>query len=274
MIYMNIIYLDTLFFVNFICDYVIFLCSAKVSGIQLHRAKYCIASVLGGIYACICALYANSWVNLPIAKIIAMILLCFIAFGKENHFILCCLSFSFISFMLCGLISSLTIHTPTINIIPIRGKQLVFAFGAVYILLELYFRNTLRFSKAQTHSIVVIQNNNRITLTALKDTGNHLYDPVTNAPIVICQTSILPSLFPEHFKGKQYSDSVALFNELSSIPSITNKVKLIPYQTIGEKGLLAGFKPDVILLDQCETEMILAFSLRSLCNANHYQAIY
>ena len=48
---MDIIYIDRLFFLNLVLDYLIVLCSARLCGIRLRRARYAAAAGFGALYA-------------------------------------------------------------------------------------------------------------------------------------------------------------------------------------------------------------------------------
>ena len=50
------IYLDSLFALNAIIDYLLLLCSARAAGAVLHRRRLALAAVLGGLWAVACIL--------------------------------------------------------------------------------------------------------------------------------------------------------------------------------------------------------------------------
>ena len=271
---MNIIYIDTLFLVNFISDYVILLCTAKVTGSIINRKLIIFSSILGSCYACICAIHPDSFWNVYITKIIAMVLLCLITFKNESALITHCITFLMISFIVGGLFSSITVNIGHLNFTQISIRHIIAAFCTIYILLTIYFRNIGKDTKKEFHTITIIQDGQTVTVSALKDTGNDLFDPISNAPVIICQASVLPLLFPNIICESDYNDPPALFRFLSQIPSITTKARLIPYHTIGNKGLLAGFKPDVLQIDGINSDCILAFSPKQFTPNNTYQALY
>jgi len=47
----TVIYLDTLFFLNAVMDYLLLLCSARLAGEQLHRPRMALGAAFGGAYA-------------------------------------------------------------------------------------------------------------------------------------------------------------------------------------------------------------------------------
>ena len=48
---MTVIYVDTLFLLNAVVDYLLLLCAARLAGEPLHRIRFGIGAVLGGLYA-------------------------------------------------------------------------------------------------------------------------------------------------------------------------------------------------------------------------------
>ena len=49
---MTVIYIDTLFLLNTLVDYLLLLASARVAGEPLRRGRFALGAVLGGLYAC------------------------------------------------------------------------------------------------------------------------------------------------------------------------------------------------------------------------------
>ena len=89
------------------------------------------------------------------------------------------------------------------------GKEILFFWGLAGRRRENLLRVTLRNGERQT------------TLTALLDTGNCLYEPVTKRPVSIVEKEAFRLLFPEEEDGEE-----GFF--------------LIPYHSIGGEGLLKG----------------------------------
>ena len=53
---MTVIYTDSVFFLNMLMDYLLFLATARLAGVPLHRKRYFLAAFLGGSYAVACFL--------------------------------------------------------------------------------------------------------------------------------------------------------------------------------------------------------------------------
>ena len=47
---MTVVYLDRVFLLNSVVDYLLFLCAARLCGFPLHRRRLIFCAVLGGVY--------------------------------------------------------------------------------------------------------------------------------------------------------------------------------------------------------------------------------
>lgn len=268
---MNIIYLDTLFLVNFVCDYILLLCTARVSGAEIRRGQILLASVLGGLYACLCTFSEIPWVRSPIIQCVCSTLLCIAAFGQEARMLRCIISFLCISAMVGGVLSALSISIHETIFLPMNFKIIFPVFAIVCGILSLLLRRFPQLQRKQLHQITVTMNDRTIQFRAMRDTGNELYDPITNLPVLICETTILRQLFPN--LDMSANDPYILFFTLSETDLFKNRMKLIPYKTISETGILLGFKPDRVQIDDREEHCIVAFSPTQFSPTAPYQAI-
>ena len=269
---MNIIYLDTLFFVNFVCDYILLLCTARVGGAIIHRWRLIIASVLGGLYACVCCCPIAPWLDHPLLKFCFSILLCAIAFNKESPFVRCTVIFMCVSFIAGGFLSALTMSNNNIQYIPLHFKSVFLAFAIMYFVLSLFFRNIPKFKDREYHSISVTLHDQNICFRGLHDSGNELFDPITNRPVLICQAKLLHPLFPNTSIWEE--DVYKQFTIMSRPDQYQGKMRLIPCQTITGSGILLGFQADSVSIDGKIAPHIVAFSPIDFPIEASYQAIY
>lgn len=269
---MNIIYLDTLFLVNFVCDYLLLLCTARVSGAEIRRVLILIAAIIGGVYACLCVLPMVSWIRHPLIQCVCSILLCITAFGGEPKLLRCTLIFLCISAMVGGALSALSVNIHHTLYLPMDFKTVFPVFAVICGVLSLLFRQFPQLQRKQLHKITVSMNGNTIQFRAMRDTGNELYDPITNLPVLICETTLLRQLFP-HLEIS-VTDPYILFFQMNETELLQNRMKLIPYRTISDTGVLLGFKPDNVQIDGMEERCIVAFSPTQFGLNAPYQAIF
>ncbi len=272
MISMNIIYLDTLFLVNFLCDYLLFLCTARVGGAEIRRIPILLASVSGGIYACLCNLPTFAWLAHPLIKLCCCISLCLIAFGKEPNRLRCILMFVCISALAGGLITAASLSYEGLEYLPLSFKSIVLIFSIVYFLLSFFFRNTPHIHSKQYHIVTVQLNGKTVSFRALRDSGNELYDPITNRPVLICHPNTLRPLFAPSITWTD--DPYEQFTYMSSLEATHGRMRLIPCRTVTGSGMLLGFQADSVIINGKAEQHIVAFSQSKFTADSPYQGIY
>lgn len=91
--------------------------------------------------------------------------------------------------------------------------------------------------------------NQRVSLTGLVDTGNHLRDPLTQSPVLVVEMAALEGLLPPGFSdayartGSQGVLETA--GTLSRLPGWSTRLRVLPFCTLGNRhGMMLGFRPD------------------------------
>ena len=82
---MTVIYVDTLFLLNAVVDYLLLLCAARLAGEPLHRIRFGIGAVLGGLYAVALFLPGLMFLSHPLPAILwryAMHILCLVCSAR------------------------------------------------------------------------------------------------------------------------------------------------------------------------------------------------
>ncbi len=113
------------------------------------------------------------------------------------------------------------------------------------------------------------------TLTAFVDTGNHLSDPLTLAPVIIVEAAALQGVLPtEVIKAVKAGDSAALEPLCRRFAKL--KCRLIPFQSILRSGgVMFAVRPDWVRLvtgGQYEN-VILGLCPTPLSEDGSYQAL-
>lgn len=81
---MTVVYLDSVFTLNAVMDYLLLVCTARLAGRPLRRGRYLLASLLGGVYASAVFLPGLSFLARTPVKVAAGVLLALAAFGGEE----------------------------------------------------------------------------------------------------------------------------------------------------------------------------------------------
>ena len=82
---MTVIYVDTLFLLNGIIDYLLLLAAARLAGEPLRRLRFGAAAALGGAYAVAIFLPGMSFLAGPWCKLASCVLMLVVAYGGSRR---------------------------------------------------------------------------------------------------------------------------------------------------------------------------------------------
>ena len=102
---MTVVYVDSVFVLNALMDYLLVLCAARLAGIPLRRRRYLLAGLLGGAYAVAVFLPGLGFLSATPVKLAAGILLALAAYRRTyrwQHIPIQCLVVVGL-YLLCGL---------------------------------------------------------------------------------------------------------------------------------------------------------------------------
>ncbi len=241
------IYLDLVFFLNFMFDFLLLL-TVKI---VLKRNVKCYRILLGALVGAFSIFFLfiklNSFTLFLLKIIISLIMLCVsFGFSSSKDFFKNFLYLYFISIVLGGFLYYLNLEFSYQNI------GLAFfhnGFSVNFILLLILSPVIFVFYMKQDRTLKIIKNcNYQVDLyyqkkvlhyNAYLDTGNQLYDPYFHQPVIL--------LYDPNF------------------PKIKNPL-MIPYDTLEHHGLLKCIRVDKIVLDQKKVILkpYIAFSNDSL----------
>ena len=277
---MDIIYIDELFALNFIIDYLLLLLSARVCGVMLRRWRYAAGALLGALFACFTALPGFELFKLAAAKLGCGALMALIAFWGEAAILKCGLVFWAVSAAFGGAVWCAGLLTGPAGAqglyAPMSTKALVISFALCYGVVSLVFRRSLKNAQLEILTVAAGLSGRQGVFHALRDTGNSLYDPLSGAQVIIISPEAAQPLFPPECKEILLEENpIALMEGLNLQPEISGKIRLIPYSAIGvASGLLPVFRPDSLLInDKARDDVLIAISpvLSGKCE---YEAIF
>ena len=147
-----------------------------------------------------------------------------------------------------------------------------------------FLRHCLRQDIAATPEIVTVQisfQERQVTLRLLLDTGNHLTDPLSGQPVIVVeQSSLLPLFSPElgNLLQETKRNATELLLMIVEREELAGCWRLIPYQAVGQRGMLLGFHPDCLILQHGEennvyTNVIVALSEQKFSPYGTYQGL-
>jgi len=250
------VYADVSFLINFTMDFMILWATARLSATPIKYGRFMAVAVLGGIYGVVYLVVEMSfWYTLPI-KIIFSFLMIILALSPRGwqEFKKNLINFYAVSFCMAG---------ATIAVSCLRGNTnqgLNFYYWCLLggIICALFLGNYA--GKYLSQKIIPALLKYRVELHFGKkmcigegflDTGNSLRDPVSQRPVVVAEYDLVKECFPDDCKAAlENYDSQNEVLEALSISSWANRLRLIPYNSIGQKnGLMVGFRCDEMVVD-------------------------
>lgn len=259
------IYADSLFALNMAIDYFLLLCSAKISGAELRRWRFAAAAALGGAYAVACVLPGMGFLSSGAVKLAAAALMAVAAFGGEERYLRCLITFLAVSAAFGGAVFALSLVSGTafsgVMYVPVSPRVLVMAFAVCYAAVSFAFRRAHLRAGREVVPLTVTLSGKSAPLRALRDTGNGLVDPISGRAVAVAEYSALYPLFPPGAPRRPPEDAVALCEELSALPGLAGRISLVPYSSLGRsRGLVAALRPDSAAVCGRDAPLLIALS--------------
>ena len=253
---MEIIYLDSLFLLNFVIDYLLLSCSAAVCGLSVKRLRYLAGALLGAGYAVAAFLPGCGFLSSPVMKLVSALLMALAAYGGEKSLLRCALVFLSVSAAFAGFLYCITLAGgyPAFDM-----RTLLLAFALCYLLLSLLFGHRLRRSDRRKVEVRLALGGRTVRFMALIDTGNELRDPISGVPVMLVCPHALEPLFAGHEELLR-RDPVGFLEGADRLPTLKGRIRLIPYTAVGGTGMLGAFRPERVIVDGEVREMMAAVS--------------
>ena len=253
---MTVIYLDSVFVLNSLMDYLLTLCAARLAGIPLRRGRYLLAGLLGGAYAAAVFLPGLSFLGSLPAKLAAGVLLALTAYGGEEKLLRLTLLLFAVSCAMAGCVLGLGLLAG--GGVPMAGgvfytdvdaRVLLIGTGAAYLVFSVVFRASARHGvRGDLLPVRVCILGRESTFTALHDTGNTLRDPASSAPMLVVGRGGLDRSLPREISSLLTADALehpasVLERLAAAAPAL--RPRLIPYRAVGVgSGLLLTIRSD------------------------------
>ncbi len=219
------------------------------SGLRLWAA-----AAMGAIFTALCLQPEFRFLDTGLWRFICLTLLCLLAFGLEGAALRKSASFCFLWVVMGGLAAGFVRRNAW-------GGILLFA------LLALLYLNGLD-GDGKDYIPVTIRYRDKIArLTALRDTGNLLHDPVTGQSVLIVDPGAARELLG--LTPAQLLDPVTTVAS-GSYPGL----RLIPYHSLGQPGgLLLALRFEDVTVGQQRAPKVIAFSPTFIGGSGRFQAL-
>ncbi len=247
-----VVYLDRVFLLNLLLDYLLLLAAAQLSGRTLHRLRLLLCAVGGGIYATVTFLPGCGFLRTPLCQLATGAVMALCAYrGRRRPALL----FLLLSGGLAGFVLALGLWagSPTGLLGRVyRGEVswplLLGAALGFYVLLRLLLGQGARHGGGELLKITISVCGRKQTVTALHDTGNTLRDPVSGRPALVLERNAAEELWPPEVAAVLASplppeEKMARLHRQGAAVTFS----LLPFRSVGTPaGLLLAARSDYI----------------------------
>lgn len=225
------IYIDYVFFVNFLFDFILLMGISVLLKRNIKTRKIILGSLAGGLSIFILFLNISSYLFM-LLKIISGLLMILITFGyKDIKYTITNLVYLIIlSILLGGSLYLINIeigyeHVGMLFFANSQGLNSILLIFISILIITLYIKIQKKYQQAikLKYKVDIIQNHKITKLNAYLDTGNNLYDPYFHKPIIILNKGI-------------------------DIPS--KKFIFVPFETLNSKDIMKCIFVDKIYIEK------------------------
>ena len=274
------LYLDSVFLLNVVINYLLLLVSARVAGEPVRRIWLAAGATVGALLASAAFLPGYRWLSHPLCKLFGGVAMLVVAFWYSLRLVRVGMTFLALSCMLGGgilLISLLTGKgTSFQGGVLGTGMDLklvliaaVLCAGVLYVL----FLRAGKHGAGELLPVTLSIGGRNILLTALRDTGNTLSDPATGKSVLVAEGAKLKSLLPEYIlTGLEHPAETM---ERCSDPRWRQRLRLLPYRAVGVRcGFLLAVRSDWVQIGKREYGgLLVALSPTPVSDGGGYQVL-
>lgn len=230
------VYVDVLVTVNIFTDFFLLLCVKKFLNIRAKLIRIILGSFIGGILSLTALLpKIPAGLNIIIDILFAAVIV-FFAFGKteiKNYIKRVAVYFG-ISFFFCGIMifiytafkpKGMAIYNDVVYF-DISPVLLIILTLICYYILWLFKRLTKGDLSKAVCDVSIVTNGMKTEFRAVADTGCTVKEPFSSDYVIIAEKELINNLSFDN-----------------------SKMRIIPFNSLGGKGILKGYKPDSVLIN-------------------------
>lgn len=273
----TVVYIDMLFLLNLIANYLLLLGAGRMAGAVLRRSRIGLSAAFGALYAVVVCLPNMEWLSGWPYKFLSGILMTLIAYGRERGLLRVGAMFFGASMGLAGLIMAMellggttfTLHNGTYySRFDIR--LLLVLFLVCYAAMSVFFPRIVRHEARELIPLEIHIQGEIIRITALLDTGHTLTDPIRNLPVIVAEANYFSHILPPNL---DFQSPVECLKNCKSMG--VKGITLIPYKAIGvECGMLLAIKSSSVIANGSDIGgLMVALSPTVVSDGGGYHAL-
>lgn len=250
------VYLDLVMLLNFLVDFLLLLGTNKLSGFPPDPMRAAVGGVIGAVYSGVCLLPSFRFLSSLLWRTVFLGLMAAVAFGWNRSAIKRAGVFLLLTMALGGLALSFG-----------RGDWISLLLAAAGIWLLCYAAFGQGIGGREYIPLELAYGGNTLHLTALRDSGNNLRDPITGEQVLVLSAQAagyLTGLTPEQLRSPL--ETLAC----RPLPGL----RLIPYHAVGtEGGFLLGLRFEDVRIGKKRCSAVAAFAPDGLGREAGFQAL-
>ena len=280
----TVIYIDRVFLLNALADYLLLLTAERLAGVPLRRKRLALAALLGGVYAV--AVYLPGWGVLahPVCKLASGLTMAVLAYWPQPRRTRLTGLFLLLSAALAGLMLALGLASGAPGQFVSRIYQariswplFLTAAAVFYGLVQMLFRQGVRHGGGEIMEVTVTIDGKKQMIRALYDTGNTLCDPVSGEAVLVLEQQTLYGLWPPEVIAV-LRQPLAPEEKMVQLHRMSRgkDFSLLPFRSVGvPAGLLLAFRSDAVTVGgRDHRRALLALSEGPLSDGGAYHALW
>lgn len=248
------VYADLVMVLNFLVDLLLLLGANRLSGFPPGVKRAALAATLGAVYSGACLLPGFRFLGGTLWRLVSLGLMAVIAFGWNRPALKRCGVFVLLSMALGGIAVGL------------EGSGfwvLVPAAAGVWFLCRIGFGGQI--GGREYVPLEIRHQGKSVQLTALRDSGNTLRDPITGEQVLIIDAEAAREL-----TGLTEDQLKRPLETLSTLPGL----RLIPYRTVGNPGsMLLAMRFQDVMVGNGRGAALVAFAPQEIGRGEGYRAL-
>lgn len=267
------VYVDAVLALNFCVNYLLLRATARLGASAVGAKRCAVAALLGAAYAVAVYLPHCAWLQVPAMRLLVAGLMLLCAFGGRRSTLRLGAVFAALSLVLCGAIYAVQslgagpVASQGGLLFPVSFASVLLTAFAVHLACRLFLPR-LTHANGSVIRLQVRIKERSTCLSALRDSGNTLCDPVSGKRVLTAHWTVAERLLPLRLEAGDFQDPTHLALRLK-----TYAPRLIPYRAVGvQNGLLLAL-PCIICHREHRENGLIAFSPTPVSDGGAYEAL-
>lgn len=248
------VYLDLLMVLNFSVDLLLLMGTNRLAGFRTDGKRVIGAAMLGSVYSGACMLPGFRFLGNVLWRVVFLSGMSVIAFGHDRS-----------AWKRCGIFVLLSMALGGIAVGCGQGNflSLLLSAAGVWLLCRVAFGDGV--GEREYVSVEIPCGGTILSLTALRDSGNTLRDPITGESVLVVSPEAAKKL-----TGLTRTQLRAPLDSMGAAPGL----RLIPYRAVGQDaGMLLAMRFSDVKIGQRRRSVLVAFAPDGLGDGQMYQAL-